>query len=76
MLCAAQPQSSSTSRWVAAQGQATDIGIQAREILRMREEAETAFSPGTPGRAWSALKRTPNATTSLTAGEAHWNTAS
>ncbi len=44
-----------------AQGQATEIEIQAKEILRLREELNRimAFHTGQP---WSALRKTLNAT--------------
>jgi ATP-dependent Clp endopeptidase proteolytic subunit ClpP len=46
-----------------AQGQATDIEIQAREILKTREQLNRIL-PSAPASRWSASQPTWNATTS------------
>ena len=57
------PGSSSTSRWAGVQGQAADIDIHAREILRMRERLNEILVEHT-GQTWSRSPRIRTATTS------------
>ena len=45
-------------------GQATDIDIHAREIIRMRTRLNEMLVPSTPDRTSNGSKRTPSATTS------------
>jgi ATP-dependent Clp protease protease subunit len=45
------------------QGQATDIDIHAREILKLRK-GSTRYWPSTPASPWSGFQWTPSATTS------------